>query len=141
MAAAEFVGKFKLEKSDNFDDFMKALGVGYVLRKVGNSVYPELTISNENDHVTLTSVSTFKTTTLEFDLNKEFQTTTVDGRKVRSTVTLEDKKLVQKEYPLEGNDESKNCVYIRELDANNDLKITCTVGDIECVRLYKRLTK
>ncbi|XP_072164345.1 fatty acid-binding protein, liver-like [Diadema setosum] len=128
MAAADFVGKFKLEKSDNFDEFMKALGVGYVLRKVGNSVYPELTISNENDHVKLTSVSTFKTTTLEFDLNKEFQTTTVDGRKVRSTVTLEDKKLVQKEYPLEGNDDSKNCVYIRELDANNDLKIQAQLG-------------
>ena len=29
-----FVGNFKLTKSDNFDDFLKELGVGVIKRKV-----------------------------------------------------------------------------------------------------------
>ena len=40
----------------------------------------------------------------------------------QSTVTVEDGKLVQKEYTVGGGEE-KNCTYIRELDEKKDLKI------------------
>lgn len=138
MAAAAFDGKYILHKSENFDAFMSALGVNYFLRKMGNTLTPELTIDVNDAHLKLTSVSTFKTTTLEFDVGKEFETTTVDGRKVRSTVTLEDGKLIQKEFTIGAGGEDKNATYIRELDENKDLKVTCQVQNIECIRIYKR---
>ncbi|XP_041456770.1 fatty acid-binding protein, heart-like [Lytechinus variegatus] len=139
MASPEFAGKYILAESKNFDEFMGALGVNYFLRKIGNKVTPELTIENKDDHYSLTSVSTFKTTKLEFDVGKEFETTTPDGRKVKSTVTLDDGKLIQKESTIGAEGDGKDCTYIRELDANKDLKVTCILGNIECIRLYKRM--
>lgn len=118
---------------------MSALGVNFFLRKMGNQVTPELTIQNKGDHYTFTSVSTFKTTNLEFDVGKEFETTTPDGRKVKSTVSVEDGKLVQKESTIGSAGDGKDCTYIRELEGSNkDLKVTCLLKDIECIRLYKR---
>ena len=69
--------------------FPPLAGVNFFLRKMGNQLTPELTIKNKDDHYTFTSVSTFKTTNLEFDVGKEFETTTPDGRKVKvwSTAT------------------------------------------------------
>ena len=39
-AADTIVGKYRLVKSENFDEFMKKLGVGLVKRKLANSVSP-----------------------------------------------------------------------------------------------------
>ena len=33
-------GRYLMETSDKFDDFMKALGVGMIKRKLANSVVP-----------------------------------------------------------------------------------------------------
>jgi hypothetical protein len=34
------VGTWNLESSENFEEYMKALGVGFATRKIGNSVKP-----------------------------------------------------------------------------------------------------
>lgn len=34
------VGTWNLESSEHFEDYMKALGVGFATRKIGNSVKP-----------------------------------------------------------------------------------------------------
>ena len=39
-AADPIVGKYRLLKTENFDEFMKKLGVGLVKRKLANSVSP-----------------------------------------------------------------------------------------------------
>ena len=36
----ESPGRYLMESSDKFDDFMKALGVGMIKRKLANSVVP-----------------------------------------------------------------------------------------------------
>ncbi|CAG2181389.1 unnamed protein product, partial [Oppiella nova] len=69
---SEFTGKYKLEKSDNFDNFLKELGVNFMLRKLANSTSPTLEITRNGDEFVFKTVSTVKTSTMTFTLGKEF---------------------------------------------------------------------
>ncbi|KAL1123387.1 hypothetical protein AAG570_002469 [Ranatra chinensis] len=128
----EFCGiKYKLAKSENFDEYMKALGVGLMTRKVGNSVNPVLEMTIEDDVYTIKSSSTFKNTVTTFKLGEEFDEETPDGRKVKSIVTAEgDNKLVQIQ---KGDKETK---IVREF-SKEEVVMTLTIDDIVCTRTYK----
>uniref|UniRef100_A0A224XNU5 Fatty acid-binding protein, muscle n=1 Tax=Panstrongylus lignarius TaxID=156445 RepID=A0A224XNU5_9HEMI len=128
----QFAGiKYKLNKSENFDDYMKALGVGLVTRKMGNSVSPVIELLEEDGEYTLKSSSTFKNTVIKFKLGEEFDQETPDGRKVKSTITLEgDNKLVEVQKG------EKETTLIREF-SKDEVKMTLTIDDIVCTRIYK----
>jgi len=134
----EFNGKYKLDKSENFEQFMEALGVNFALRKLGNTTKPTLTVTTEDGkHFVFNSESTFKNIKVEFNLGEEFDDTSPDGRKTKNVVTMEDSKLTQVEKPRDGK--GKDVTYVRELTEDKDLKVTCTIGDVVSTRLYKRL--
>jgi len=125
-----FEGKaYKMTESQNFDDYMKALGVGFVLRKIGNSVTPTVELKKEGDQYTLVTSSTFKTSTISFKLGEEFDEETLDGRKVKSTVTLDGDKFIHKQS---GTPES---TIVREF-TDKELVATMTVGEVKCTRKY-----
>jgi len=44
MASKDIVGKWQMTSSENFDEFMAALGVSYLTRKLGNASKPLVTI-------------------------------------------------------------------------------------------------
>jgi len=134
---AHFNGKYKLESSENFDQFMQALGVNYLLRKVGNTTKPTLTIETDGKHFKFLSESTFKNIKVEFNLDEEYEDSSPDGRKTKNTVSLKDDKLTQTEKSLDGK--GKEVTYIRELTDNGDLKVTCILDDIKATRLYKKV--
>merc|ERR1712080_785232 len=46
---SECTGKYKLATSENFEEFMKVLGVGLITRKLGNKTSPTVTITKEGD--------------------------------------------------------------------------------------------
>uniref|UniRef100_A0A7M4DVY6 Cytosolic fatty-acid binding proteins domain-containing protein n=1 Tax=Crocodylus porosus TaxID=8502 RepID=A0A7M4DVY6_CROPO len=89
-----FVGTWKLVSSENFDDYMKELGVGLATRKIGGLAKPKVIISMKGDVVTIRTESTFKNTQFSFKLGQEFEETTADDRKVKSVITLEKGSLV-----------------------------------------------
>uniref|UniRef100_A0A023F8M4 Fatty acid-binding protein, muscle n=1 Tax=Triatoma infestans TaxID=30076 RepID=A0A023F8M4_TRIIF len=128
----QFAGiKYKLNKSENFDEYMKALGVGLVTRKMGNTVSPVIELLEEDGEYTLKSSSTFKNTVIKFKLGEEFDQETPDGRKVKATITLEgDNKLVEVQKG------EKETTLIREF-SKDEVKMTLTVDDIVCTRIYK----
>ncbi|KAK9504909.1 hypothetical protein O3M35_009079 [Rhynocoris fuscipes] len=130
----QFAGiKYKLSKSENFDEYMKALGVGLVVRKVGNSVSPVIELLEENGEYTLKSSSTFKNTVIKFKLGEEFEQETPDGRKVKTIITLEgDNTLVE----VQKGD--KETTLIREY-SKEEVKMTLKIDDIVCTRIYKAL--
>ncbi|KAB0407666.1 hypothetical protein E2I00_016772 [Balaenoptera physalus] len=87
----KFLGTWKLVSSENFDDYMKALGkkcVGLATRKLGNLAKPRVIISKKGDIITVRTESTFKDTEISFKLGQEFEETTADNRKTKSVVTL-----------------------------------------------------
>nr|ACO09402.1 Fatty acid-binding protein, heart [Osmerus mordax] len=66
----KFIGTWKMISSENFDDYMKAIGVGFATRQVGNRTKPNLILSIEDQGVIcMKSQSTFKTTEIKFKLN------------------------------------------------------------------------
>ncbi|XP_022165557.1 fatty acid-binding protein, muscle-like isoform X1 [Myzus persicae] len=125
--------KYKLSSSEKFDEYMKALGVGMMTRKLGNTVSPvvELTKSDDGKFV-LSSNSTFKNSSIAFKLNEEFDEETPDGRKVKSTIIQDGNKLVHTQKCDKHNDTT----IVREFEPEQ-LKMVLTVDDITCTRIYK----
>ncbi|EPY77488.1 sphingomyelin phosphodiesterase, acid-like 3A [Camelus ferus] len=89
-----FCATWKLTDSQNFDEYMKALGVGFATRQVGNVTKPTVIISQEGDKVVIRTQSTFKNTEISFHLGEEFDETTADDRNCKSVVSLDGDRLV-----------------------------------------------
>uniref|UniRef100_A0ABI7X8K5 Cytosolic fatty-acid binding proteins domain-containing protein n=3 Tax=Felidae TaxID=9681 RepID=A0ABI7X8K5_FELCA len=89
-----FCATWKLTDSQNFDEYMKALGVGFATRQVGNVTKPTVIVSQEGDKVVIRTQSTFKNTEISFHLGEEFDETTADDRNCKSVVSLDGDKLV-----------------------------------------------
>ncbi|KOC64879.1 Fatty acid-binding protein, muscle [Habropoda laboriosa] len=126
-----FTGKrYKLFSSENFDEFMKALGVGTVTRKMGSSVSPVVELTENDGLYTLKTTSTFKNSEIKFKLGEEFDEETPDGRKVKSVCTLDGNKLIQVQKG------EKQTTIEREFTPT-EMKAIMKVDDIVCTRVYK----
>ncbi|XP_012671852.1 fatty acid-binding protein, adipocyte-like [Clupea harengus] len=131
--AEKFVGTWKMVESENFDDYLKALGVGFALRQVAGRAKPSLIISVDGDGtVTLKSQSTFKNTEIKFKINEEFDETTGDDRKTKNVVSLDNGRLVQRQTW-----DGKETTIEREV-VDNKFIAKCRMGDVVAVRTYVR---
>ncbi|XP_063041604.1 fatty acid-binding protein, heart [Engraulis encrasicolus] len=128
--AESFVGTWNLKESKNFDEYMKALGVGFATRQVGSMTKPTTIIEMDGDTLTLKTQSTFKNTEINFKLGVEFDETTADDRKVKSLITLDGGKLVHVQKW-----DGKETTLVREV-SGNALTLTLTLGDVVCTRSY-----
>ncbi|CDW57592.1 Fatty acid binding protein [Trichuris trichiura] len=119
--ASQFVGKYKMISSTNFDEYMKQLGVDFATRKIANALSPSIEISIDGDHWTVKTSSTFKSEEAKFVLGKQVEMTTLDGRRVnvrlfRSASSLFWQKCKFKLFFLQ----------------------ICRCDNVECKRVYKR---
>ncbi|XP_010871577.1 fatty acid-binding protein, heart [Esox lucius] len=130
--AEAFVGTWNLKESKNFDEYMKALGVGFATRQVGSMTKPTTIIEVAGDTVTLKTQSTFKNTEINFKLGQEFDETTADDRKVKSTVTVDGNKMIHVQKW-----DDKETTLVREVNGNA-LELTLTLGDVVCTRSYTK---
>ncbi|XP_061676757.1 fatty acid binding protein 4a [Syngnathoides biaculeatus] len=127
----KFVGTWKMISSENFDDYMKAIGVGFAVRQVGNRTKPSLIVTvDEQGTVIMKTQSTFKTSEIKFKLNEPFEETTADDRKTRTVISLENGKLVQKQC-WDGKETS-----IEREVTDGKLIARCIMGDVVAVRTY-----
>ena len=109
-------GSYKLDKSDNFDAFLKELGqyiilpknkqvhnqlcfatgVSFVTRNLAKTATPTVEVSVNGDQYTIKNLSTLKNTEITFTLGVEFEEDRADGKKVKTVVTKDsDTKLTQ----------------------------------------------
>ncbi|KAG7476153.1 fatty acid-binding protein, adipocyte-like [Solea senegalensis] len=130
----QFVGTWTLSASENFDDYMKAIGVSFTTRQMGNMAKPNLVISVDSAGVvSMKSESTFKTTEIKFKINEEFDETTADGRQTKTTITFENgNKLVQKQTW-----DGKMTTLEREVQ-DGKLTAKCIMEDVVALRTYVR---
>ncbi|KAK9403199.1 myelin P2 protein-like [Crotalus adamanteus] len=129
----KFVGSWKLISSENFDDYMKELGVGLATRKFGNLAKPKTIISMKGDEVTIRTESAFKNTQITFKLGQEFQETTADGRKTKTVVTLEKGALVQVQK-WNGKEST-----IRRKLIDGRMVVECIMKGALCTRVYEKM--
>ncbi|XP_019403577.1 PREDICTED: fatty acid-binding protein, heart [Crocodylus porosus] len=129
-----FAGTWKLVESVNFDEYMKALGVGFAMRQMANLTKPTTIIELDGDKIILKTQSTFKSTEITFKLGEEFDETTADDRLVKSLITLDEGKLVHKQKW-----DGKETNLVRELQ-DGKLILTLTMGTTVCTRTYEKAT-
>ncbi|KAK1173563.1 myelin P2 protein-like [Acipenser oxyrinchus oxyrinchus] len=128
----QFIGTWKMVATENFDNYMKALGVSFVNRQAGNLAKPYLIFSVEGDTVCMKSQSTFKTSEVKFKLGEEFEETTADDRKTKTKITLENGKLMQKQLW-----DGKQTTLERELK-DGKLVARCIMGNVVATRTYEK---
>ncbi|KAH9405701.1 Lipocalin / cytosolic fatty-acid binding protein, partial [Tyrophagus putrescentiae] len=131
--SAQFDGKYKLKSSENFDAFLKEIGIGLVTRKLANTASPTLEITTDGDYTTIKAVAPFKTQTTRFKLGEEFEEERMDGKKVKSVVTAEGNVFtqIQKDKDLE-------IKYVREF-TDDEIKVTSICNGVSCLRIYGKI--
>jgi len=127
----DFTGKFKLTSSDNFDEFLKELGVNFVLRNLAKTSTPVVEITKDGDTFSLKTTTAIKNSEIKFELGKEFEEARMDGKNVKTVVVADGNKLIQTQF---GDKEVK---IVREFNGN-ELKVTASVGAVESVRVYTK---
>ncbi|CAG4932628.1 unnamed protein product [Colias eurytheme] len=133
----QFLGKkYKLKTSDNFEDYLKYIGVGLISRKLVTSLYPVCVLSqNEDGSYTLTMTTPVRKVITTFKLDEEFDEDRPDGVKVKSRITLEGNKLIQTQ-----EDKGIRSKHVREFTDTKLTVITTAEGwDGTCIRVYERL--
>uniref|UniRef100_A0A2K6M4D0 Cytosolic fatty-acid binding proteins domain-containing protein n=1 Tax=Rhinopithecus bieti TaxID=61621 RepID=A0A2K6M4D0_RHIBE len=75
-------GRWHLVDSKGFDEYMKELGVGIALRKMGAMAKPDCIITCDGENLTIKT-------------EKKSEETTADGRKTQSVCNFTDGALVQ----------------------------------------------
>merc|ERR1712002_211008 len=131
--ADKIIGTFNMTDSENFDEFMKALGVGMIMRKMGNSMKPSVTFTLDGDTYTMKTSSSVKTTEVKFKLGEKFSETTMDGREAETTFTLAGNVLTQNQVCAKGPGAS----YVRTF-TDTDLVCVCECNGVKSTRSYKR---
>ena len=69
--------------SENFDEYMKEIGVSWALRKAGAMASSTTEISQEGDGIRVNTQSTVKSSNFVFPNGKAVDYTTMDGRKTK----------------------------------------------------------
>ncbi|XP_066481389.1 fatty acid-binding protein 5-like [Tiliqua scincoides] len=128
-----FLGKWSLVSSEGFEDYMKAIGVGMAMRKLGSMAKPDVTFIKNGDEITVKTESTFKTSELTFTLNKPFDEDTIDGRKTKTLITLDDNNVLIQHQQWDG----KETTITRKI-VDGKLVVECDMNGVKCTRVYQK---
>jgi len=128
-------GKYELVKSENFEEYMKAVGVNYVMRKMAATATPVAEITQDGDQWKIKTTTTFKTTEISFKLGEEFKEVTADGRNCLATITLENDQRMKHVQKCDGI----NLTMYRDF-TDDGMKMTLEAPqNIVSTRIYKKV--
>ena len=97
-AADPFVGKYHLIDSQGFDEFMIALGINFLQRKLAGTAKPDYDITKNGDYYTLKTVAPLKSSEFTFKFGEEFEQDRINGERVKGIIKLEGNKWVEKQF-------------------------------------------
>ena len=132
---SRLVGTWDLESSENWEEYMKELGVGLLTRKAAASIKPTAIIINNGNQWTFKLQSTLKNSETTATEGQEFTETTPDGREARSVLRRDGDRLVHEQRDPATN--QLRTTIIREVVGNNYVQ-TLTCGSVVCKRVYRR---
>ncbi|VDI46749.1 Hypothetical predicted protein [Mytilus galloprovincialis] len=106
MALAEIgssiAGTWILVKNENLDDYLKEIGVNFVLRKIAAAASSTMIISVEGDQVRIITKGP-KDSDHSFKLGEEVESNDPQDNPMKATVNWEDGKLITTAKPTEGS--------------------------------------
>ncbi|XP_027625023.1 retinol-binding protein 5 isoform X2 [Tupaia chinensis] len=76
-------GYYRFVSQKNMEDYLQALNVSVALRKIVLLLKPDKEITHQGNHMTVKTLSTFRSYVLEFEVGVEFEEdlSIMDGRK------------------------------------------------------------
>merc|ERR1712025_1394747 len=131
---APITGTYTQVSSEKYEEFLKALGVGFILRKAALASTPVMTISEDGGNWTMVTKTTVKSIELNSDLAKSLRRTT-DGRHCKTVVTLEGNKMTTTQNATKAGE--KNVVVVREFN-DEGLTYTATCDGVTSTQKFKR---
>jgi len=127
----QFNKKYKLDRSENFDEFLKELGVNFVVRKMAGSTTSTVELVDEgNNNYSFNTVSSFRSSSVKFQPGVEFIESRMDGEEVPCIITFEGNKMIQVQKG------SKPITMVRTF-TDDELFLTLKIGDLEAKRWFK----
>ena len=88
-------GRYEMVASNNYGEFLKAIGVDMMLRNLAEKFRPTVEITEDGERMTLTILTALKNIRLDFTLGQTFDEEILDGRRARSVITQESNQLLQ----------------------------------------------
>lgn len=130
---SQLCGKWKLDRSENFDEFLKELGLNVVFRKMAESAKPVVEFTIEEEAVKMISKVSFFNQVITIKLDGEYQQS-FEGTEMKCNSKWEDNKLITEASPIDGK--GKKQKFQRER-VNDELVQTMWAGDVVCIRTFK----
>ncbi|KAL3318062.1 Fatty acid-binding protein, heart [Cichlidogyrus casuarinus] len=132
----EWLGKFQLTDSENFDELMSVYNVGFAMRKMASLAKPVLTITKEDGIYKFESVTTFKTSIVEFKLGEEFKENTADGAEVDTVINMKSENELSQVQKAVGKRPESEITRVLE---GGVITMTIKTPTVTCKRVYKKL--
>ncbi|GAA6223129.1 fatty acid-binding protein, liver [Lates japonicus] len=123
-----FSGKYQLESQENFEPFMKAIGLPDELIQKGKDIKSVSEIEETGDNFKVTVTTGTKVLVNNFTIGQEAELETITGEKVKAVVRRDGNKL---KVSLKGIES------VTELVDGNTIVNTMTLGGV----VYKRTSK
>ncbi|NXG23725.1 FABPI protein, partial [Grallaria varia] len=129
-----FNGTWKIDRNENYEKFMEAMGVNVMKRKLGAHDNLKITIQQDGDKFTVKEASNFRTIEIEFTLGANFDYSLADGTEVTGSWNQEGNKLVG---TFTRKDNGKVLKAYREI-VGDELVQTYVYEGVESKRIFKR---
>lgn len=142
------LGKYHLESTENFDEYLYELGVSYILRNLARLAKPTITISRTCDENSTGAIyppdspdcdwriyteTPFKTHTIRFKIDQQVDDYTMDGRSTISIFNIQDENTL-----IEHQIGDVNTTLIREFDEQK-MTVTLLVNEVKASSIFPRL--
>uniref|UniRef100_A0A8C5MWA0 Cytosolic fatty-acid binding proteins domain-containing protein n=1 Tax=Leptobrachium leishanense TaxID=445787 RepID=A0A8C5MWA0_9ANUR len=124
-----FAGTWQVYEQENYDNFLKNLGLPDEVVKIAKDINPVIEIQENGDNFIISSKTPKQTTTNSFTVGKEAEITKPDGKKIKVIVNLEGGKLVCK---------SDKFSHIQEIQGSEMVE-TITIGSTSMIRKSKKV--
>ncbi|XP_063166234.1 fatty acid-binding protein, intestinal [Candoia aspera] len=129
-----FDGTWKVEKSENYEKFMEAMGINLVKRKLGAHDNLKLTIKQEGNKFTVQESSTFRSIEIVFTLAENFDYSLADGTELTGTWDLQGTQLIGS---FNRKDNGKKLEALREV-VGEEMIQTYTYEGVTAKRIFKK---
>lgn len=121
--------KYSLAESNNFDEYMKELGVGYFAREIGNAALPSIELKKDGDEYTLITNTGYHRDLRKFKSGEPFIDTDLGGCEVQSVITVDGNKLTRE---VRGHPPQ----LVVNRFGEKEMEATMKVHNVTCTRKY-----
>ncbi|XP_037799369.1 cellular retinoic acid-binding protein 1-like isoform X2 [Penaeus monodon] len=130
----QFEGRFQHERSENFDEFLKAIGVPLIPRKMVVASNPVVEVRRDGDTWTIRMNTLVRTVEYVFEPGQTVETETMGGM-AQNVFTIEDDKIMQTQ-----KSDTYTTEVIRQFTEDSlIMTITHVESGIICHRYFRRL--